>query len=107
MSAVPAIDLDAWFHGDQADRRAVAGRVDAALRESGFLVVTGHGDAARPRRDHPGLTARRVRSPGVPPRVCLLRAEHRNRRWPSRVRRSGGTPRLDARSVITHGQVLE
>ncbi|MCP3804289.1 isopenicillin N synthase family oxygenase [Allokutzneria sp. A3M-2-11 16] len=40
---VPSIDLEPWFHGDEADRRAVASEVDSALRESGFLLVTGHG----------------------------------------------------------------
>ncbi|RAY13814.1 isopenicillin N synthase family oxygenase [Actinomadura craniellae] len=42
-SVVPTIDLTPWFHGTEADRLAVAARVDAALREVGFLVVTGHG----------------------------------------------------------------
>ncbi|HEX2312376.1 MAG TPA: 2-oxoglutarate and iron-dependent oxygenase domain-containing protein [Thermomonospora sp.] len=43
MSFVPTIDLEPWFAGDEAARAEVAARVDAALRESGFLVVTGHG----------------------------------------------------------------
>lgn len=49
MSAVPVIDLTAWFHGDESARRQVAARVDDALRETGFLVVTGHGVPAGPR----------------------------------------------------------
>ena len=49
MSTVPVIDLTAWFHGDTADRREVARRVDQALTEIGFLVVTGHGVPAEPR----------------------------------------------------------
>lgn len=38
---VPLIDLEPWFDGD--DRAGVAARVDDALRESGFLLITGHG----------------------------------------------------------------
>ncbi|MEW2352914.1 2-oxoglutarate and iron-dependent oxygenase domain-containing protein [Spirillospora sp. NPDC029432] len=43
MDAVPVIDLTAWFTGDEQERAAVAARVDEALSEIGFLVVTGHG----------------------------------------------------------------
>jgi isopenicillin N synthase-like dioxygenase len=39
-SHVPVIDLAPWFDG--SDREGVAARVDAALREIGFLVITGH-----------------------------------------------------------------
>ena len=49
MSTVPVIDLSAWFHGDETDRRQVAARVDHALTEIGFLVITGHGIPAEPR----------------------------------------------------------
>ncbi|HEY0450060.1 isopenicillin N synthase family dioxygenase [Actinophytocola sp.] len=42
-SSVPLVDLAPWFVGDDADRVEVAARVDDALRESGFLLVTGHG----------------------------------------------------------------
>ena len=49
MKAVPIIDLDPWFHGGERDRAAVAARVDAALSEIGFLVVTGHGVPAADR----------------------------------------------------------
>ncbi|MEU3645003.1 2-oxoglutarate and iron-dependent oxygenase domain-containing protein [Lentzea sp. NPDC034063] len=38
---VPLVDLSGWFDGTR--RAEVAGRVDAALRESGFLLITGHG----------------------------------------------------------------
>jgi len=37
---IPLIDLDRWRGGD---RTAVAAETDAALRESGFLMVSGHG----------------------------------------------------------------
>jgi isopenicillin N synthase-like dioxygenase len=40
---VPVIDLEPWWRGDGADRAAVAAAVDAALRDVGFLLVTGHG----------------------------------------------------------------
>ncbi|GAA4564848.1 isopenicillin N synthase family dioxygenase [Planotetraspora kaengkrachanensis] len=43
MRTVPTIDLTPWFGGGPADRRTVADRVDAALRDVGFLLVTGHG----------------------------------------------------------------
>jgi isopenicillin N synthase-like dioxygenase len=39
---VPVIDLAAR-HGQPADRRAAATAIDRACRQSGFLVVTGHG----------------------------------------------------------------
>ncbi|WP_236791163.1 isopenicillin N synthase family oxygenase [Amycolatopsis sp. GM8] len=38
---VPLVDLAPWFSG--TDRAGVARRVDAALRDSGFLLITGHG----------------------------------------------------------------
>ncbi|WP_433468344.1 isopenicillin N synthase family dioxygenase [Spirillospora sp. CA-128828] len=49
MKAVPVIDLTPWFHGDERERAAVAARVDAALSEIGFLVITGHGVPAADR----------------------------------------------------------
>jgi isopenicillin N synthase-like dioxygenase len=49
MTSVPVIDLAAWFHGDTTERGRVAARVDDALRETGFLVLTGHGVPAEPR----------------------------------------------------------
>jgi len=42
---VPLVDLQPWFDGGADDRAAVAARIDEALRESGFLLVTGHGVA--------------------------------------------------------------
>ena len=42
-TSVPLVDLTPWFNGDDADRAAVAARIDEALCESGFLLVTGHG----------------------------------------------------------------
>jgi isopenicillin N synthase-like dioxygenase len=42
-SSVPLVDLAPWFEGDEADRVGVAGRVDEALCESGFLLIAGHG----------------------------------------------------------------
>ncbi|GAA2909847.1 2-oxoglutarate and iron-dependent oxygenase domain-containing protein [Streptosporangium fragile] len=51
MKSVPIIDLTPWFHGGDDDRAKVAGQVDAALREIGFLLVTGHGVPAGLRAD--------------------------------------------------------
>ncbi|MEO3783874.1 2-oxoglutarate and iron-dependent oxygenase domain-containing protein [Actinocorallia sp. B10E7] len=42
-SRVPVIDLAPWFHGAAGDRAKVAREVDEALREIGFLLITGHG----------------------------------------------------------------
>jgi isopenicillin N synthase-like dioxygenase len=41
-STVPVIDLTPWFDGGAEDRAGVARQVDAALRTSGFLLITGH-----------------------------------------------------------------
>jgi isopenicillin N synthase-like dioxygenase len=38
---VPLVDLTGWFDGTR--RAEVAARVDAALQDSGFLLITGHG----------------------------------------------------------------
>ncbi|HEY7488519.1 MAG TPA: 2-oxoglutarate and iron-dependent oxygenase domain-containing protein [Streptosporangiaceae bacterium] len=46
---VPIIDLTPWFDG--SDRPGVAAQVDKALREIGFLVITGHGVPANLRDD--------------------------------------------------------
>ncbi len=43
MSGVPIIDLTPWFHGSPEDRAEVAAAVDTALRDIGFLLITGHG----------------------------------------------------------------
>jgi isopenicillin N synthase-like dioxygenase len=42
-SPVPLVDLRPWFHGTADDRAKVAAEIDDALRDSGFLLVTGHG----------------------------------------------------------------
>ena len=42
-AVVPLVDLTPWYAGDAGDRRAVATRLDAALCEVGFLLLTGHG----------------------------------------------------------------
>jgi len=42
-SPVPVIDIAPFFHGSPAARLDVAARVDAACRNIGFLVITGHG----------------------------------------------------------------
>ncbi|OLT17054.1 oxidoreductase, partial [Pseudonocardia sp. CNS-139] len=42
MTTVPLIDLTPWYAGDAAGRAAVVAAVDEALREIGFLLVTGH-----------------------------------------------------------------
>ncbi|MEY4173118.1 MAG: hypothetical protein RI900_283 [Actinomycetota bacterium] len=41
MNDVPLVPLDRWLDG--SDREGVAGAVDAALRDVGFFLVTGHG----------------------------------------------------------------
>ena len=40
---VPTIDLAPWTSGDHRARLEVAAAVDAALQNSGFMLVTGHG----------------------------------------------------------------
>ncbi len=39
---VPSIDLRLWLHGDAGAGQDIADRVDAALQDCGFLLVTGH-----------------------------------------------------------------
>lgn len=43
MSAIPLVDMAAWFEGDAAPRQRLADDVDAHLRRLGFLVVVNHG----------------------------------------------------------------
>ena len=43
MSIVPVIDLAPFLNGSNADKSHIAGDVDRACREIGFLVVRGHG----------------------------------------------------------------
>jgi isopenicillin N synthase-like dioxygenase len=40
---VPLVDLRPWFEGTDEGRARVATQIDAALRDSGFLLITGHG----------------------------------------------------------------
>ena len=50
---VPVIDLTLARQGDPADRAAIASTIDRTCRDSGFLVVTGHGiDAGLVARMH-------------------------------------------------------
>ncbi|MEU7694951.1 isopenicillin N synthase family oxygenase [Microbispora hainanensis] len=51
MNSVPVVDLTPWFSGEADGRARVAAQVDAALREIGFLLVTGHGVPAELRED--------------------------------------------------------
>jgi isopenicillin N synthase-like dioxygenase len=43
MNAIPLIDLEVWRSGTSDARGQLAERVDQALQESGFLLITGHG----------------------------------------------------------------
>jgi isopenicillin N synthase-like dioxygenase len=43
ISAVPIIDIAPYFGGSPAAKREVARAIDAAWREVGFLVISGHG----------------------------------------------------------------
>lgn len=43
MHAIPTIDIAPFLAGDPDGRRAVAEQVAAACRETGFLVIAGHG----------------------------------------------------------------
>ena len=43
QSAIPVIDLAPFIQGSDTDRKAVAGRVDRACRETGFFTIVGHG----------------------------------------------------------------
>ena len=40
---IPAIDLSPLRRGSEGDKREVSRRIDAALTEIGFFIVTGHG----------------------------------------------------------------
>lgn len=42
MTAIPLIDLDRWFDGDDDERADLAADVDAHLRRLGFLLVVNH-----------------------------------------------------------------
>lgn len=43
MAAVPVIDIAAFAEGDAATQARVRRQVDQACRDTGFLIVTGHG----------------------------------------------------------------
>jgi isopenicillin N synthase-like dioxygenase len=42
-NAVPVIDISGYFGGSSREKLAIARRIDAACRDIGFLVITGHG----------------------------------------------------------------
>ena len=42
MTAIPLVDLAAWFEGDEQQRAVLATEVDAQLRRLGFLLVVNH-----------------------------------------------------------------
>src|ERR1700744_6781006 len=42
---IPLLDISRWRTGSAAQRRALAQRMAGALRQSGFLLVEGHGVA--------------------------------------------------------------
>ena len=44
--AIPTIDMSALRTGSEAERREAARRIDAACRNTGFFLVTGHGVSA-------------------------------------------------------------
>jgi hypothetical protein len=50
-SSVPLVDLNPWFEGTPDGRSAAAARIDDALRDSGFLLITGHGVPDKLRAD--------------------------------------------------------
>ena len=43
QASVPLVDLGPWLEGTAEGRAAVAARIDEALQDSGFLLITGHG----------------------------------------------------------------
>jgi isopenicillin N synthase-like dioxygenase len=43
MAGIANIDIGPFIHGDEAARAQVAAAVDRACRETGFLVISGHG----------------------------------------------------------------
>lgn len=51
MARVPLVDIAPFLQGSASDKEAVARAVDRACRDSGFLVITGHGVPARLRAD--------------------------------------------------------
>ena len=43
---IPLLDISAWRDGTEGQRARLAGRMDRALRQSGFLLIENHGVAA-------------------------------------------------------------
>lgn len=54
MSRVPLVDIAPFLSGTESERDEVARQVDAACRDSGFLMVAGHGVDATLMRDYEG-----------------------------------------------------
>jgi isopenicillin N synthase-like dioxygenase len=48
---IPLLDISAWRTGTSHQRAALARRMDAALRQSGFLLIEGHGISPQLRAD--------------------------------------------------------
>src|SRR6202453_752786 len=40
---IPLLDISAWRDGTEGQRARLAGRMDQALRQSGFLLIENHG----------------------------------------------------------------
>jgi isopenicillin N synthase-like dioxygenase len=40
---IPLIEVSRWRTGDAAERAALAARLDRAMQDSGFFLVSGHG----------------------------------------------------------------
>jgi isopenicillin N synthase-like dioxygenase len=51
MAAVPLIDIAPLFGSDLASRQQVCSRLDAACRQDGFFLITGHGVSGELMRD--------------------------------------------------------
>jgi isopenicillin N synthase-like dioxygenase len=47
---IPLLDISVWRNGTLDQRAALAGRMDQALRDSGFLLIEGHGVAGELRQ---------------------------------------------------------
>ena len=55
-NAIPTIDLTALRTGNDAAKREVARQIDEACRDTGFFMVTGHGNARIWRNTGSGFT---------------------------------------------------
>ena len=40
---IPLLDISTWRDGNECQRARIAGRMDQALRQSGFLLIENHG----------------------------------------------------------------